>query len=305
MENILISILDFNSKKETINCLKSIKKIKVGNFKLNIMLINNGSREKLNIKEDFVKPISLKIIENSSNLGFSGGHNISFKYAIKNNFNYVLILNNDVELDQNFLKEMILAIESSDSIGIVVPKIYFSPGNEFHKDRYKKDEIGRVFWYAGGKFDWDNVIGFHRGVDEVDIGQYNKRVETDYATGCCALIKTEVLKKAGLFDEKYFLYYEDGDLSLRIKKSGYKIIYEPKAVVYHNNAGSSGGSGSNLQDYYITRNRMLFGLKYAPLKSKIALLKESIKILINGRSWQKKAIIDFYIKKFGKGSFKP
>ncbi len=305
MKNILISILNFNSRKETFNCLNSIKKIKTENFKISVLLINNGSKEKLTIKEDFINPIPLKLIENISNLGFAGGHNISFKYAIKNNFDYILILNNDVELNINFLKEMVSAIKSDSDIGIVVPKIYFSPGFEYHKDRYVRDEIGRVFWYAGGKFDWNNIVGLHRGVDEVDIGQYNKREETDYATGCCMLLKTEALKKSGLFDEKYFLYYEDGDLSLRIKRCGYKIIYEPNAIVYHNNASSSGGSGSNLQDYYITRNRMMFGLKYAPLRAKFALIKESAKILTKGRNWQKKAIIDFYIKKFGKGSFNP
>jgi GT2 family glycosyltransferase len=111
------------------------------------------------------------------------------------------------------------------------------------------------------------------------------------------------LEKAGLFDEKLFLYFEDADLSQRVLRAGYTIIYAPKAVIWHANAASGGGSGSILHDYYITRNRMIFGMKYAPLRSKIALVRESLRLLVSGRQWQKIGIRDFYIGKFGKGSF--
>ena len=117
------------------------------------------------------------------------------------------------------------------------------------------------------------------------------------------LIKKEVLQRIGLFDEKYFLYYEDSDLSQRVKKVGYKIVYAPKAILWHKNAGSAGGSGSTLQDYYITRNRLFFGLQYVPFRAKLALVKESIVLLIKGRSWQKRGILDFYLGKLGRGSF--
>ncbi len=305
MKNIYISILNFNSRENTIKCLKSLKELDVNDYKINVLLIDNGSEEKLNLKEDFISPIPLKIIENKENLGFAGGHNVGLRFAFGNNADYALVLNNDATLKKNALLEMLKAAESDKRIGIVVPKIYFAKGFEYHKKRYKENELGKVFWYAGGEVDWKNVIGFHRGVDEVDKGQYEKREETNYATGCCMLISREVLEKVGLFDENYFLYYEDGDLSQRVKKKGFKIIYEPKAICIHENAGSGGGSGSALQDYYISRNRMLFGLKYAPVRSKIALIKESLKLLKNGREWQKKGIEDFYKRKFGRGSFNP
>jgi GT2 family glycosyltransferase len=115
------------------------------------------------------------------------------------------------------------------------------------------------------------------------------------------LIKSEVLEKVGLFDDKYFLYYEDADLDIRIKNAGYDIYYVPKAVLKHVNASSSGGAGNRLQDYLLTR--MLFGMRYAPFKSKIALIKQSIKLLLGGRSEQKRAIRDFYLGRWGKGSF--
>jgi GT2 family glycosyltransferase len=117
-------------------------------------------------------------------------------------------------------------------------------------------------------------------------------------------VKKEVFEKVGFLNEKYFLYYEDNEYSQRVKRTGYKVVYTPKAVLWHKNAGSAGGSGSNLQDYYITRNRLLFGLAYAPLKARLALLRESFKLLIAGRYWQKRGVLDFYLRKFNKGSYK-
>ena len=151
--------------------------------------------------------------------------------------------------------------------------------------------------------DWNNVIGHHRGVDEIDRGQFDKTEETELATGCCMLLKKEVFEKVGMLDDKYFLYYEDADLSIRTKKKGFKIVYVSKSVIWHKNASSAGGSGSVLQDYYITRNRLLFGFRYSAIRAKFALLRESLALLINGRKWQKRGVLDFYLGKLGRGSY--
>lgn len=300
MQKVFVSIINFNGRENTLDCLDSIKKAEKNSFDLNVVVIDNGSSEKFDLPKNYSEVILLK---NSKNLGFSGGHNIGIKYALRSGADYILILNNDTVVDNNLISELLKTANLNEDIGIIAPKIYFYPGFEFHKDGYKKEEKGRVLWYAGGEMDWKNVVGHHRGVDEVDHGRYEKIEETDFASGCCFLIKREVLEKVGLFDEKYFLYYEDNDLSQRVKRKGFKIIYNPKAILWHKNAGSVGGSGSSLQDYYITRNRMLFGIKYAPLRSKLALIKESFKILINGRLWQKRGILDFYLMNLEKGSF--
>ena len=151
--------------------------------------------------------------------------------------------------------------------------------------------------------DWLNVFSRHRGVDEVDKGQYDSALEIDFATGCCMCIPRSVLETVGLFDDTLYLYFEDADLSQRILRAGWKIIYQPKAVIWHVNAASGGGSGSPLHDYYLTRNRMVFGMRYASFRTKLALLKESVRLLMTGREWQKKGERDFFLGKFGKGSF--
>ncbi len=303
MRNVFISIINFNGRDGTFKCLDSIKKLNTSDFKLNVVVIDNGSTEKLNLPQDYLGNIPLKIIAEEKNSGFTGGHNKGIKYALGNGADYILVLNNDVTADPNLISQLIKALDINSKYAITSPKIYFAKGFEFHKGRYEEKDKGRVFWYAGGIMDWANVIARHRGVDEVDKGQYQNREETDFVTGACFLIKSEVFKKVGIFDNKYFLYYEDSDLSQRIKRAGYKIIYSPDAILWHNNAVSAGGSGSPLQDYYISRNRMIFGLRYAPLRSKVALIKESIKLLVVGRQWQKKGIGDFYLGRFGKGSY--
>jgi hypothetical protein len=303
MKNVFISILNFNGKKNTLECLESLRNLSDKDFKLTIVVVDNGSKEEFDMKNGFVGDIPLVVIKNEKNLGFSGGHNVGIRQALKQNADYVLILNNDTIVDRMLIGELLHTIEEDRGIGIVAPKIYFAKGFEFHKDRYKKSDLGKVFWYAGGEMDWKNVIGFHRGVDEVDRGQYDRIEKTDFASGCCMLVKREVFEKVGFLDEKFFLYYEDSDLCERIRRSGYSIMYSPKAILWHKNAGSAGGSGSSLQDYYITRNRMLFGFRYAIFRLKLALFKESMMLLAKGRHWQRRGALDFYLSRFGRGSF--
>lgn len=302
MKKIFVVILNFNGKDNTLVCLRSLAKVKLNkNTDLATVVVDNGSEDDSvqAIRKEFPKVI---IIENQKNLGFTGGCNEGARVALKSGGDYVLFLNNDTLVHKDLIKNLLSAAEN-DSVGGVVPKIYFEKGYEFNKNKYKVVELGKVIWYAGGIMDWENLIGKNVGVDEVDRGQFDVSAETEIATGCCFMVRSDVLSKVGLYDDKYFLYYEDADLSQRIKNAGFKIIYEPKAILWHKNAESSGGSGSDLQDYYISRNRMLFGTVYAPLKTKIALFRESLKLLKNGRPRQKKGVCDFYLRRFGKGSF--
>jgi GT2 family glycosyltransferase len=305
MKQIFISLLNFNGKENTLDCLKSLEKVKTDNFKLTVVVADNAPADNSGLLFSKYKSdiYDFKFIQNEKNLGFSGGQNVAIKYALTNKADYILILNNDTYVDHNFLNELLKAAESDGGVGIFVPKIYFAPGFEFHKERYLAKEKGKVLWYAGGEMDWANVIGHHRGVDELDKGQYDRIEETELATGCCMLIKKEVFERTGLFDDNYFLYYEDSDLTMRARKMGFKIKYVPSSMIWHKNAGSAGGSGSELQDYYITRNRLFFGFKYASARSKFALFRESLTLFFKGRKWQKQGVIDFYQKKFGKGSY--
>jgi len=308
MKKIFIVVLNWNGGEMTVNCLRSLEGIETRGMDVEIVVVDNGSTDnslrliencKFKIKNLHLR---LKILRNKTNLGFAEGNNVGIRYALKNGADFVCLLNNDTRVSSNFLLHLIEVANSDKKIGIVGGKIYFEKGYEFHKERYKPNELGKVIWYAGGKIDWDNIYATHRGVDEVDRGQYETQVETEYVNGCLMLIKKEVFEKIGFFDPKYFLYFEENDFCQKALKAGFKLVYTPKAVIWHLNAGSS-GSGSSLHDYFLTRNRLLFGMCWAPLRSKIALIKESIKLLFKGRKWQKIGVRDFYLRKLGKGSW--
>ena len=293
---LAIVILNFNGLDDTLTCLDSIRKLKTDDVFLETIVVDNfssdGSQEALPKIKDIV------LIQNRDNLGYAGGNNVGIKYALKRNADAVLILNNDTIVDSGFVLNFITALDRAD---LISPKIYFAKGFEFHKSRYSPKDLGKVIWSAGGEIDWANVLGKHLGVDEVDKGQFAKRKQITFATGACVLVRRGVFEKIGYFDEKYFLYLEDMDFCVRAKKAGFKIIFEPEAIIWHKNAGSSGGSGSILQDYFITRNRLLFAFQYASLKTKFAVLRQVLRQIKN--STKRKALFDFLTLNFGKGSY--
>jgi len=302
-EKIFVVVLNWNGAQETLSCLKSLEKASFSDFDFKVIVVDNGSDDDLverlsqvNFRFDY------ELIKNHKNLGFAGGNNVGLDLALRQGADYVMVLNNDTLVDPSFLVHLAVVLRSEKNAGVVSPKIYFASGFEFHKNRYRKSELGKIIWYAGGKIDWANVIGINEGVDEVDCGQFSHRREVDFATGCCSLFSAKALRKVGLFDERYFLYFEDVDLSVRLKRGGFGIFFEPQGIIWHKVARSS-GIGSDLNDYFISRNRLLFGFKYAPVRVKGALLKESVKFLVKGRPWQKQGVKDFYLGRLGLGSW--
>lgn len=306
---VFIVILNWNRADDTIQCLESVGKMQGANSKLEVVLVDNASTDtsvkkiKGFFKKSWPESIDYKIIVNKENLGFAAGNNEGAKYALNKGADFIMLLNNDTVVDKNLLKEFLVAAEKYPQAGILSPKIYFAKGFEFHRKRYEQKDLGRVIWYAGGEIDWDNVYATHRGVDEVDKGQYDSAREIDFATGACMFLRAEVIRKVGLFNERYFMYLEDVDLSQRIKKRGWKVMYIPRAFLWHKVAQSS-AIGGDLNDYFLTRNRLYFGMKYASARTKLALLKESIRLLFSGRRWQKIGVRDYYLARLGKGSWK-
>jgi GT2 family glycosyltransferase len=298
---IVIVVLNYNTKKEILDCLDSVSELKKNGHEISVLVVDNASTDgsSRTISKKFPQ---IPLIQNNKNLGFAGGNNIGIKKELESNPDGVLVLNPDTIVDQNLILELVKVARSDPKIGIIGPKIYFYPGREFHKNRYEKAELGKVIWYAGGKIDWNNVLASHKGVDEVDHGQYEKEEETDFVSGAAMFVKREVFKKIGFLDERYFLYLEDLEFCQRAKQAGFKIVFAPQALVWHKNAAAA-QVGSALQDYFITRNRLLFGLKYASSRVKFALIRQAISFLFGASQTKKKAVLDFFTLNFGKGSF--
>lgn len=302
--HVAVIILSWNRKKDTIETIESLAKSNTHGFKMEIMVVDNGSVDGSaeaieNLR--FSKKIELKLLCNKRNLGFAGGNNVGMKDALRRGFDYIALLNDDTMVDENLVGNIIKEHEKYPEAGAISPKIYFAKGFEYHK-KYASSELGKVIWYAGGNIDWNNVYGSNHGVDEVDHGQFDKVRDTDFATGCFVTYKAKVLKEVDLYDKKFFAYMEDADHAQRIKKAGYRVLYSPKGWMWHKVSQSS-GIGSELNDYFLTRNRMIFGMRYASLRTKFALFRESIKLLLIGRKWQKIGVRDYYLGNFGKGSW--
>lgn len=301
MIKVGLVILHFNKPDLTEACLESVRQLETKGFKIEVIVVNNNPLEKIDfLKKKFLEFIFLKT---SKNLGYAGGNNFGIKKALARKADFVLLLNNDTFFDKKLVIEFLKAAKADKQVGVLGPKIYFAPGCEFHQQIYQQKDKGKVIWYAGGLVDWQNIIASHRGVDEVDQRQYIQLEATDFVSGCAMLVRKEVFEKVGFFDENYFLYLEDVDWCWRAKRKGYKIIFVPSAKLWHANAGSS-EVGGPLHDYYLTRNRMLFGFKYASWRAKFALIRESLKILFKGSPWQKLGIKDFYLRRFGQTGFK-
>jgi len=306
MVKIAVIVLNYKQPTLTLETIHSLLQINHKGFDYQIFLINgNVLDESLEIFENkLANNKKITLVSTGKNLGYAGGNNFGINLAIIQNFDYYLIINNDVIVDKDFLYHLYNSARLAKTPSIIGPKIYFAPGFEFHKDRYKKSEIGKVIWSAGGIMDWNNIYGTNLGVDQVDKGQFNKQnTNLDFITGCCFLVPKIIFQTIGGFNEKYFMYLEDVDFCKRALKKGFQLLYEPLSFIWHVNSGSS-GSGSNLHDYFITRNRLMFGLKYARLRTKIALIKEAIIMLFIGRKWQKIAVFDYYFKHLNKGSWK-
>jgi len=240
---VSIIILNWNGLDDTIECLDSLKKIAYPDY--DVVVVDNGSKgndiEALKMRfGDYIK-----IIENDRNYGFAEGNNIGIRYALDNlDPDYILLLNNDTIVDPEFLTELVNAAESDPLIGIVAPKIYW-----YDEPNTVQSAGGTINWWTGAL----SLIG----VGEVDKGQFDHVKDVDWVIGGGLLMKRQVLERIGLLYRPYFAYFEEADWCTQCKKAGYRVVYVPKAKVWHKTARAT-GRVSGLRLYYMTRNRFLF-----------------------------------------------
>lgn len=307
MQSLVIVVLNWNQAALTISTVESILKSNLTNINLDVLVIDNCSKLKdyLLLKRKYAKSKKVKLYRLLKNRGYSGGNNYGIKKALKLKPGYIAVANNDIRLHENAIKILINTLQTHFNAFAIAPKIYFESGFEYFKSKYQPEELGRVIWAMGGKIDQNNVYGSNLHIDEVDNGQFEKLIiNPDFLTGCFIIFKATIFNKIGLFNDDYYLYLEDMELSQKILRHGFDLLVEPSAKIWHLNSGSSSPK-SNLHDYFLTRNRLIYGLSYSKFKTKFALFKESFSIFLKTKSyWQKRAILDFYLHRWGKGSWK-
>ena len=238
----LVSLIALNYNQTDITCafLESTKNLAYTNFET--IIIDNASD--VDPTEQIKKGSypNVQVIVSKKNLGFTGGNNLGMRKA-KGDF--VFIVNNDTEVTPALIDLVLAPFYQDEKIGVVSPKIKF--------------------------YDHPNVIqyaGFHPmnpytgrtdtvGGRQEDNGQYDEPGETNGAHGAAMMVKREVIEKVGMFADNFFIYYEEWDWSARIRRAGYKIFYQPQAVIFHKESMTM-GKESAIKAYYHTRNRILY-----------------------------------------------
>ena len=282
---VSIIILNWNGWRDTIECLQSLYAIKYSNYQ--VVVIDNGSTDNSNheieryllnkesldicfinykknniilketqkvypVKKDdkFIKTIFIK---NEMNYGFAEGNNIGIKYILGlNDSDYILLLNNDTIVHEDFLDELVSIAVETKEIAFVGPKVYY------YNYKGRKD----ILSFAGGCLNFYTATPTHIGDREIDNEKYDYIRDVDYLEGSCLLANIEAIKKIGLLDASFFSYWEDTDWCIRARKKGFRAVYSPSSKIWHK-VSTSSNKISGLNQYYMVRNSILFTRKNA------------------------------------------
>lgn len=300
MEKVCILILNWNNWRDTVDCLESVFQGSFNNFQT--IVIDNGSTDgsvnrikewaegTIKTENPFIqyyadnKPIPyisydrkeaemggnpeqeysisasfagriyhpLIIIHAEVNLGYAGGNNVGLRFTMtRKDFSHIWILNNDTVCHPDALGELMACVESDTKIGAAGSKLLF-----YHRPDLLHMAGGcRIVPWLGNA----SMIG----AGEKDDGRWDAPLEPDYIAGASLLMKREVLEHVGLMDERYFLYWEDADWGVRMRRQGYRLLYCPASRVWHREGGSVGRLSAGA-DYYWVRNGLFFMKKFHP-----------------------------------------
>ena len=225
--SVNLFVLNWNGRDLTLDCLSSLEKITYPNVK--VYVIDNGSSDNsvTEIQNQFP---DFEIIQLPENYGFSRGNNAGFQ-LVKQKADFTIFLNNDTVVDPYFVEPLINEMESNSTVKQATPKIFYADDLEY-------------IWFGGGKINlWAGWIR-HLGIRQKDSTQFSFNRNVDYATGCCVCMRTEDFESIGMFDESFFMYGEDVDLSLRFREQGGQILFVPESKIWHKVSSSIGAQFS-------------------------------------------------------------
>jgi GT2 family glycosyltransferase len=298
MQSVAIIVLNWRGLDDTLACLASLQAIDYPAVK--IIVVENGSGDDSAevIRAAFPE---VTLLEQNINYGYAGGNNIGMQYAKTLGVDYVLLLNNDVEVKPDFLSQMMPVAEQHRFVGIIGPTIYYFA----HPEK---------IWSAGGSVDWIRGITRMMGLNEQEVGQFGvKPRPVEWITGCALLIKMAVIEQIGGLDERFFAYYEEAEFCLRARRAGWGVIHVPTAKIWHKISPQARDASPQV-NYYMSRNRLLFlKLTRAGLAAwfytlildyGIRSLNWSINPKWRGKKQQRlaltQAIMDYFRGRFGK-----
>ncbi|HVX58782.1 MAG TPA: glycosyltransferase family 2 protein [Candidatus Saccharimonadales bacterium] len=271
---VCVVIPNLNGRKRLVKCLDPIT-AQLGAE--HIILVDNGSTDG---STDFVESNypGVRIVRHERNLGFAGGVNSGIRLGLTGDYDAVALLNNDAAVQRDWLKNLIDTLKKHPEAGIVTSKILDGSAGRF-------DSTGELYSVWG--------LPFPRGRGEADHGQYDQQREIFGASGGASLYRATMLKSVGLFDNDFFAYYEDVDLSFRARLAGWQVLFEPTAVVHHE-IGQTSGRIPGFTTYQTLKNLPMLYWKNMPLS---LLLGTFPRFVV--------AYSSIYLSALGRGQFGP
>lgn len=246
MKSLAVVVLGWNGLALTRATLDSLARCRVpAGWSARVIVVDNGSTDGSPAAIAAEYP-AVTLIALPENRRFAGGNNVGLARALEDGADAVMLLNNDVQADPGLYEKLLAALDEDPAAGAAAPLIYHAAPTD-------------LIWYAGGRCLPALAHASHRGLRTRDRGQYRAVEATGYLTGCCLLATAEAWRKVGLLDERYFIYAEDADWSLRARAAGYRLLFVPTARLWHEVSASSGGAVNAWKIYQRLRaNALLF-----------------------------------------------
>jgi GT2 family glycosyltransferase len=261
---IVTIVLNTNRRDDTLACLGSLANSHYPN--IGIMVLDNASTDGSVEAIQAAFP-SVQVVRLADNLGYAGNNNVGIKLALEQGADWAFVLNEDTLVEPDCLPQLIETAQSQPSLGVIGPMVYTF------------DEGARIS-SAGGVIDWWHADSINAGMGELDRGQYAAR-RVNFINGCGLLVSRRAVEKAGLLDASFFIYFEETDWCVRIAKAGFKIYFEPAARMRHKAPIDWHQFGPSTL-YYMTRNRIRFFARHAPLLLKPISVAQAVRGALAG-----------------------
>jgi hypothetical protein len=227
VKRLTVIVLNWNGLTDTRALLPTLQGCRLpAEWALHVMVVDNGSTDGsvATLTREFPWAEVLALGENRR---FAGGNNAGLERSLAAGADAVMLLNNDTECDPGLLEHLLGALERDPAAGAAAPLIFFGPPSD-------------VVWYAGASCEPRLGLAHHRGLRVRDDGRWRAVEETGYLTGCCLLARRACWEQVGPLDERYFIYAEDADWSLRASARGWKLLFVPGGRLWHKVSASSG-----------------------------------------------------------------
>jgi GT2 family glycosyltransferase len=266
--SISIVVLNWNGLADTLTCLESLRRLRYRNHR--VVVVDNGSTDgSLATLRGMAALPDIQLVESRANLGYAGGNNLGIRRALQHDVEFVLVLNNDTIVDPELLDHLVAAAETHPAAGCFGPWILYMNDPE------------RV-WFTRSEWSTEKLAFTAPGKGELASDLSRDEADTEYVCGAAMFFRSSVARQIGLFDERFFLVYEDSDWCWRARKAGFGCLSVPTARVWHKVASSFDTEASPLRTYFSTRNRLLWAEKNASRSEWWRLLRRTLATLQPG-----------------------